>query len=106
MKEMVDAAERVGDTVLAAVADEEHPAVAERATAVRAATEALIGLAGLQDASWVPVRALDGPGDDVLQPAERRLALALGLGRAKALVDADVHTTPAAAHAAHPWPQA
>ena len=103
---MVDSAERVGDAVLATVADEEHPAVAEGASAMRTATEALVGLARLQDASRVPVRALDRPGDDMLEPAERRLALALRLGRAKALVDADVHTTPAAAHAAHPWPQA
>jgi hypothetical protein len=52
------------------------------------------------------MRALDRPRHDVLEATERRLALALGLGRAEALVAADVDTTPAAAHAAHPWRQA
>ena len=83
---MVDAAERVGDAVLAAVADEQDAAVAQRAAAVRAAAQAVVGLAGrriVPGSQWAPWIA---HGHDVLEAAEGRPALALGLGRAEALV--------------------
>ena len=44
------------------------------------------GSPGAQDRARIPVRALDRPRDDVLEAAEGGLALALGLGRAEALV--------------------
>ena len=44
------------------------------------------GSPGAQDRPRIPVGALDGPRHDVLEAAEGGLALALGLGRAEALV--------------------
>src|SRR5512132_979734 len=95
LQQVIDAAERVGDAVLAAVADEQDAAVAQRTAAMRAAAEAVVGLAGAHDRPRVPVRALDGPGHDVLEAAEGGLALTLGLGRAKTLVRTDLDPAPA-----------
>ena len=54
LQQVVDAAEGVGDAVLAAVADEQDAAVAQRAAAVRAAAQAVVGLAGLQRSCPAP----------------------------------------------------
>ena len=102
---MVDAAEGVGDAVLAAMAHEQHAAVAELAAAVRAAAQAIAGIARLEDAPGLPVRALDDPGHDVLEPAESGAALARRLGRAEAIVGPDPDAAPAAHRAAHRSPQ-
>src|SRR4051794_5029417 len=81
--------------------DEQDAAAAERPAAVRAAPQRLAGVAGIEDPARLPVRALDRPRDDVLQPAERSGPLALGLGRPKPLVAADIDAAPAALQAAH-----
>ena len=85
VQQVIDAAERVGDAVLAAMADEQHAAVAQRAAAVRAAAQAVVGLTGAHERPRIPVGALDGPRHDVLQAAEGGLALALGTGGLKGL---------------------
>jgi hypothetical protein len=98
---VVGAAKCVGDPVLAAMADEQDPALVELLAAVRTAAEALIRIVGLEDCPGIPVGALDDPRDDVLEAAEDRLSLADRLGRAKALAIADVDATPAALTFAH-----
>ena len=94
---MVDAAERVGDPVLAAVADEQDAARRRAAPPQWAQRpEAVVGVAGLEDRPRLPVRALDHPRHDVLEAAERGPALARGLRRAEAVVRLDVVAAPAA----------
>src|SRR5258708_2365074 len=90
-EEVIDAAEGVGDPVLAAVADEQHTRVVQRAAALGAAAQGVVGLARAQDVPWVPVRALDDPRHDVLEPAEDGLALARRLRRAAAGVGPRPH---------------
>ena len=81
---------------------EAHRVHGEEAAAVCAAAQAVVGLAGAHDRAGIPVSPLDGPRHDVLEAAEGGLALALGLGRAEALVRADLDPAPAAWHAVHP----
>ena len=90
-----------GDPVLAAMAHDQDPPAAERAAALRASPEAVVGLAGREHPARLPVRPLDRPRHDVLEPAERRPALALGLGRSEPLVAADLHAAPAAVQGTH-----
>jgi hypothetical protein len=87
--------------MLAAVADEEDARVAEGPAAVRATAQPFARVAGLEDRPWIPVRALDDPRHDVLEPTEDGFPFALGLSRAVALVDVDGHAAPAAL-LAHP----
>ena len=99
---MVGVAERVGDAVLAAMADDDDVRVRERRRALRAATQAVTGVrVDAREAPGVPVRALDDPRDDVLQTAEDGEPLAGRFSRAKALVLVDSDPAPAArkAHA-------
>ena len=56
---MLDAAERVGDAVLAAMADEQDAAPAERPAAVGAAAEAVVGVAVGNAVAGVLVEAAD-----------------------------------------------
>src|SRR5215210_3479236 len=101
LEQVLHAAEGVGDAVLAAVADEQDVGVLERAPAAHTAAEALPGVAGAQDGARLPVRALDRPRDDVLEPAEDRAPLAGGFGHAEALVLADLDPAPAARQPLH-----
>ena len=63
------------------------------------------GSPGSRIAPGLPVRALDRPGHDVLEPAERGAALARRLGRAEAIVGRRRDAAPAAHRAAHRSPQ-
>src|SRR5690348_4709803 len=100
-EQVVDAAERVADPVLAAVAHQQHAPVAERPAAMRAATQAVAGIAWREDPPRLPVRPLDRPRHDVLEPAERSRALALRLRGPKPLVARDIRSAPAALGAIH-----
>ena len=88
--------------MLAAVADEEQADVAELRLALRAATRAGVDLGGLGHLSRLPVRALDRPGDCVLQPAEGRAPLADRLIEPEAVVDVHPGAAPAAAFGHQP----
>ena len=81
---MVDGAESVGDPVLAPMADQHQPAPAEGSVAVGAGHHRL-GPGRLGRNARLPVRALDRPGNDVLQPAEDRPPLAFPLGQSEAV---------------------
>src|SRR4051794_29930577 len=94
--EVVQAAEAVGDAMLAAVAHDEHARVADLLAAQRAAAQSVVGLVLADDAPGRPARALDDPRHDVLEAAEHRLVLGRGLGDAKALVRAHRRSAPRA----------
>jgi hypothetical protein len=86
---MGDIAEAVGYPVFGSVANQEQVCVFERGSALRAD----LVLAGRSE--WLgrlarfPVRALDRPGDDVLEPAEDGTAVAGMLGQAITIVGLD-----------------
>src|SRR4051794_38941529 len=93
---VVHRAEAVGDAVLAAVPDKEHVGVAELSLAVRAAAGAFVQGGRLGHLACIPVSTLNRPGDDVLQAAEDRAALACGLVGAEAVVRLDLGPAPGA----------
>src|SRR3954470_21543430 len=94
LDEVVERAEGVADAVLAAAADEQDARLADLLAAVRADPQAGVGI-GAGDPPGLPVRALQRPRHDVLEPAEGRAALAHGLGGTEALVAIDVVAAPA-----------
>ena len=95
---MLDVAEVVGDPVLTSVADEVDADVAELGVAVRAA-ERPGRLRRL--GAGAPVRALDDPGDHVLEPAEHGATLPGGLVRAEAVTRLDGVTAPITSIGSH-----
>ena len=102
---MVGGAEGVGDAVLTAVTHEHHVHIAQNGAAVRAGLEIVGETAGLLELPRLPAGSLDGPGDDVLEAAERRPARARDLLGAPTVAGLDAAATPGAssrflAHAA------
>ena len=98
---MLDRAEVVGDPVLAAVADEQDVHVAELGVAVRAPKRAGVDVGWLGELAGLPVRALDRPGDDVLEAAEDCPPSAGGLVGTKAVAGLDPGAAPGAAFVVH-----
>src|SRR6266511_492710 len=96
LEQMVDRAEVVGDPGLAAVSDQEHVHLSELGAAVRAGERSPLDRGGLVELSRLPVRALDRPGDHVLEPAEDRPAIAGGLEEPEAIVGFDDGSAPCA----------
>src|SRR5215207_5617741 len=88
--QVVDRAEAVRDTVLAAMADQKHVRVAELGAAVGAAADALVQGGRLGHRPGLPVGALERPRDHVLQPAEDGSPLAGRLVGAIAVVLLDL----------------
>src|SRR5438046_2432151 len=97
LAQVVDGAEAVRDAVLAAVADQHHMSVAERRAAARAGVDRVDRSRGLGRHARLPVRALDRPWDDVLEPAERGTARARRLREPVAVAWLDVGAAPGAA---------
>jgi hypothetical protein len=95
-EEVVDGAEVIRDPVLASVADQEDVDVAQLPPAVSAGSRLALDRRWLVQLARLPVRALDGPGDDVLKPTEDGTAVARRLIQAKAVVFLDAHPTPRA----------
>lgn len=98
---MVDGAERVRDPVLAAVANAEDMDLTEPGTTLRAAKRAFVDVRRLGELARFPVRALDRPGDDVLEAAESGPALADRLEGAEPVVGLDRVPAPATSVFAH-----
>src|SRR3954462_8005122 len=94
---VVDGAEGVRDAVLAAMADQRHADVPERGSAMRAGLERRLERRRLVGRPWLPVAAVEGPRDDVLEPAEDRAALARRLGHPEPVLAVDVRAAPGAA---------
>src|SRR4029450_3103663 len=90
LQQVVHAAEPVGDPVLAAGSDEQDVGVLAPRAAAHAPPQPLARVAGAQDRPGLPVRALNRPGDDVLETAEDRPSLAGRLRGPGALVVAAV----------------
>jgi hypothetical protein len=78
------------------VTDGEDVHVAELGAALRAAQGSLVESGGVPWRACFPVRALDRPGNDVLEAAERGAALAGRLIDAEALVQLDPGPAPGA----------
>jgi hypothetical protein len=90
---VVDAAEVVGDAVLAAMADEQEMHLTKLRAAVRAHRLPRVDRRVRSRVTGLPVRPLDRPGDDVFQAAEGGTALADRLVQAEAVVG--LHPLPA-----------
>src|SRR6476646_2825524 len=80
--------------MLAAVADEQHVGVAELRLTVGAAAGPLVKRRGFRHLACLPVRALDRPGNYVLQAAEHGAALAHGFVGAEAVGWLDLGPAP------------
>ena len=78
------------------VADEEDVDLPELPAAVGAGERAPFDGPGLVELPGLPVRALDGPGNDVLEAAERRPPVPRGLIEAEAVVVLDSDSAPGA----------
>jgi 3-isopropylmalate dehydrogenase len=93
---MVDGAEAVGDAVLGAMSHEQQVPVAERRVALGAGGHA-VGSRGLWWKARLPVRALDRPGNDVLEAAEDGAPLAGVLDQPEPVPGLDRVAAPGAA---------
>ena len=90
---VVDAAERVRDPVLPAMPDQKDMRLTELGVAVRAVRHALVERRRLGQRPRFPVRALNRPGDQVLEPAEDRTSFSGRFVGAEAIVVLDVSCT-------------
>ena len=79
------------------VAHEQDMDLPERGVAVRASEWPGVDVGWLGDRPGIPVRALDRPGDDMLEAAERRPPLTCRLVDAEAVVRVERVPAPAAA---------
>jgi isocitrate dehydrogenase (NAD+) len=93
---MVDGAEAVGDAMLATVANQQDVCVRELRVAVGARRHRLIERRWLGHLTRIPVRALDRPGDDVLEAAEDGSLLPGRLVRVESVAGLHVGSTPGA----------
>src|SRR5204863_3583951 len=75
LEQVLGAAEGVGDAVLAAMADEQHALVVQRRATADAAAQSVAVVVLVENRPRLPVRALDHPRDDVLEPTEHRTAI-------------------------------
>jgi len=94
-------AEGIGDAVFATMAHEQHPLVVEFRTAPHAGAEAVRVVVLLENRARRPVRPLDDPWNDMLQPAEHRTPIGIGLARPEASVGLHGFAAPAAGLGRH-----
>src|SRR5690348_15098587 len=95
-EQVVGTAERVPDPMLAAMPDQQDARVIDDDAALRTLLQLARRRRMLRQGTGIPMRTLHRPGDDMLQPAEDREALAGLLRGAEALVAGDGHSAPAA----------
>src|SRR3954447_25682931 len=93
---VIDAAEGVRDPVLTAVPDQEDVRLGELRFAPRALGCALVQRRRLGHLPGLPMRSLDRPRDQVLEPAEDGAPLPGGFVGAEAVIGLDLRPAPGA----------